>query len=124
MTKKSLQGKVQIMTMHKSKGDEFNLVFIPEMTEKNLPLTLDAINLKSSDFIESVRALNPNYKKKSEYELKKEILSENLRLLYVAVTRAKHKLFITTSTKSKRYGKEYNLEPNIIFDEIFGRSTQ
>ena len=51
------------MTMHKSKGDEFNLVFIPEMTEKNLPLTLDAINLKSSDFIESVRALNPNYKR-------------------------------------------------------------
>lgn len=116
--KKSLQGKVQIMTMHKSKGDEFNLVFIPEMTEKNLPLSIDAINLKSSDFIESVRDLNPNYKKKSEYELKKEILSENLRLLYVAITRAKHKLYITTSTKSKRYGKEYNVEPNIIFDEI------
>ena len=29
-----LAGKVQIMTMHKSKGDEFNLVFLPEMTEK------------------------------------------------------------------------------------------
>lgn len=32
--KKFLAGKVQIMTMHKSKGDEFNLVFIPELTEK------------------------------------------------------------------------------------------
>jgi len=117
--KKSLQGKVQIMTMHKSKGDEFNLVFLPEMTEKSLPLTMGSINLKSSDFIETVKSLNPNYKKKSEYELKQEILSENLRLLYVAITRAKHHLYITTSSKSKnRYGKEQKNEPNVIFNEI------
>ena len=50
-----LKGKVQIMTMHKSKGDEFNLVFMPEMTEKNLPLAIESINLKSSEFIESVK---------------------------------------------------------------------
>lgn len=109
--KKSLQGKVQIMTMHKSKGDEFNLVFIPEMTEKLFPLTLDSINLKSADFIELVKSLNPQYKKKSEYELKQEILSENLRLLYVAITRAKNKLIFSTCKKSKtRFGK---LQPNI-----------
>ena len=38
------------------------------------------------------KKLNPNYKTKSQYELKQEILSENLRLLYVAITRAKNKL--------------------------------
>lgn len=117
--KKSLQGKVQIMTMHKSKGDEFNLVFIPEMSEKSFPLTISSINLKSADFIEQIKALNPQYKKKSEYELKQEILDENLRLLYVAITRAKNNLFITTSTKTKtRFDREQKNEPSVIFSDL------
>ena len=117
--KKSLQGKVQIMTMHKSKGDEFNLVFIPEMSEKNLPLTIKSINLKNADFIEQIRSFNPNYKKKSDYELKQEILEENLRLLYVAITRAKNRLHITTSIKEQtRYGKFKDSEPSVIFQDL------
>ena len=122
--KKSLQGKVQIMTMHKSKGDEFNLVFMPEMSEKNLPLSIDSINLKNADFIEQIRCLNPNYKKKSDFELKKEILEENLRLLYVAITRAKNRLYISTSTKEQtRYAKTKNSEPSMIFDELLTDSS-
>ena len=119
--KKFLAGKVQIMTMHKSKGDEFNLVFIPELTEKNLPLTLKSISLRSYDFIESVRKLSPDYKVKSEYELKQEILSETLRLLYVAITRAKNKLYMTVSNKAKtRFGKMQNQEISVIFSELLG----
>lgn len=118
--KKSLQGKVQIMTMHKSKGDEFNLVFIPEMTEKNLPLSINSINLKSSEFIESIKCLNPEYKKKTEYELKQEILAENLRLLYVAITRAKNKLYFTVSQKGKFYGKEKSQDINPV---VYGNLT-
>jgi len=122
--KTSLQGKVQIMTMHKSKGDEFNLVFMPEMSEKNLPLTIDSINLKSADFIEQIKCLNQNYKKKSDFELKKEILEENLRLLYVAITRAKNSLYISTSTKEQtRYGRLKNSEPSVIFDELLADSS-
>ena len=117
--KSFLAGKIQIMTMHKSKGDEFNLVFLPEMSEKNLPLTLEGISLKSSDFIESVKNLNPSYTKKSEYELKQEILSENLRLLYVAITRAKNRLIFTVSSKTKtRYGKEQKNDPSTIFEHM------
>ncbi len=116
--KTELQGKIQIMTMHKSKGDEFNLVIIPEMTEKNLPLTIDGINLKSADFIETVKNLNPNYKQKSLYELKQEILSENLRLLYVAITRAKNKLLITASEKESKYGKLKETTPSSIFSDL------
>jgi len=123
--KTSLQGKVQIMTMHKSKGDEFNLVFMPEMSEKNLPLSIDSINLKSADFIEQIRCLNPNYKKKSDLELKKEILEENLRLLYVAITRAKNRLYISTSTKElTRFGKLKSSEPSMIFDEIININNE
>lgn len=114
--KTGLAGKVQIMTMHKSKGDEFNLVFMPEMTEKNLPLSIGSINLKSSEFIESVKKLNPEYHPKSQYELKQEILAENLRLLYVAVTRAKNKLYITAPAAIKnRYNKVQKQEISSIF---------
>lgn len=117
--KTSLQGKVQIMTMHKSKGDEFNLVFVPELSEKSFPLTMGSVNLKSADFIESIKSLNPNYKKKSEYELKQEILSENLRLLYVAITRAKNKLIFSTSKNLKtRYGKIQPNPESIVFKDL------
>lgn len=122
--KKYIAGKIQIMTMHKSKGDEFNIVFMPEMTEKNLPLSINSINLKSSEFIESVKKLNPNYKTKSQYELKQEILSENLRLLYVAITRAKNKLCITTSSMTKnRFNKEQKQEASSIFRNLLGVSA-
>ncbi len=113
-----LEGKVQIMTLHKSKGDEFDLVFLPEMSGKNLPLNFAEIKLKSSDFIENVRRLNPNYKHKTEIELKKELLAENLRLLYVAITRAKQKLYITTSRKALSFGKTIEQEPSSIFHEL------
>lgn len=119
--KSFLEGKIQIMTMHKSKGDEFNLVIIPELSEKNLPLTIESINLKSNDFNETIKSLNPNYKRKSEYELKQEILSENLRLLYVAITRAKNKLIITTSNKEKSFGKLKDSEPNVIFGDLLNQ---
>lgn len=114
-----LQGKIQIMTMHKSKGDEFNLVFMPEMTEKNSSLNIESISIKTSEFTESVRRLNPNYQKKSDYELKQDILDENLRLLYVAITRAKNKLIITTSQNyTNKFGKPRKNNPSIIFNEL------
>ena len=115
-----LEGKVQIMTLHKSKGDEFDLVFLPEMTEKNLTLDFDNIKLKSSDFNENIRRTNPEYTARSESDLKQELISENFRLLYVAITRAKRNLYITTSKKNKSFGKIFEQEPSIIFSELLG----
>ncbi len=118
--KEFLEGKVQVMTLHKSKGDEFDLVFLPEMAEKNLTLDFNEIKLKSSDFMEEIRRSNNKYKAKTEDELKSELLAENLRLLYVAITRAKRKLFITTSKKSTSFGKTVEQAPSIIFEELLG----
>ena len=116
--KEILEGKVQIMTMHKSKGDEFDYVFMPEMTEKSLPLMIENISLKkNARFMESIRETNPNYKPKSDLELKQFLLEENLRLMYVAITRAKRKLFITSNNTSK-LKSEATVQQNTIFDII------
>ncbi len=115
-----LEGKVQIMTLHKSKGDEFDYVFLPEMAEKNLTLDFSQIKLKNSDFMENVKKLNPNYKPKTEYEMKQELIAENLRLLYVAITRAKKKLYFTAARKTKSFEKIVNQEPSVIFERLLG----
>ena len=112
-------GKVQIMTLHKSKGDEFDYVFLPEMSEKNLTLDIDELSLKkSSGFMENVRGLKAGYKKKSEYEQKQDIIGEDFRLLYVAITRAKRRLYISVAKKDKHFGRMQKVVPSIIFDEL------
>lgn len=116
--KEFLAGKVQIMTLHKSKGDEFDYVFIPEMAEKNLTIDFEQIKLKNSDFNENLKRLNPDYKPKTEFDMKQELVSENLRLLYVAITRAKKHLYFSTSRKVKSFEKIIEQEPSLIFTDI------
>ena len=73
----------------------------------------------SSLFMEEVKSFNPKYNKKTELELKEFNSEESLRLLYVAITRAQKKLYITTSAKAKAWGgKEISQEASIIFENI------
>ena len=116
--KEIVAGKVQVMTLHKSKGDEFDYVFIPEMTEKALTLDFNQIKLKNADFTENLKRLNPQYKAKSEFDMKQELVSENLRLLYVAITRAKKHLYFSASRKTKSFEKIIDQEPSLIFSEL------
>lgn len=114
-----LAGKVQIMTLHKSKGDEFDYVFLPEMTENNLSLDFETLKLKgNARFMENIKELNPTYPQKSDDELKEFLLAENFRLLYVAITRAKRKLFISASRTTKSFGQMRPQAPSIIFESI------
>lgn len=122
--KEFVAGKVQVMTLHKSKGDEFDYVFIPEMTEKSLTLDFNQIKLKNSDFTENLKRLNPNYKPKTEFDLKQELVSENLRLLYVAITRAKKHLYFSTSRKTKSFEKIVEQEPSLIFSELLPNTEE
>lgn len=116
----AVKGKVQVMTMHKSKGDEFDYVFIPELSEKSLSMDINSMSLKAStEFMEEVRGFNPAYKKKDENELKAFSAEENMRLFYVAITRAKKKLFITTSQKVKTFnGGEKEEQPSVVFEYL------
>ena len=89
------------------------------MSEKNLSIDVEQAKLKASSlFMEEVKSFNPNYKKKTELELKEFNSEETLRLLYVAITRAQKKLYITTCAKAKAFGKEIAQNPSVIFENI------
>lgn len=106
--------KVQIMTLHKSKGDEFDYVFIPELTKENLCLTSNDYKLKEgSKFNQKVKK-----DKKTDEELKQEIIQENYRLIYVGVTRAKKKLYLSAALKYKFYSKLKEYESSEILEEL------
>ena len=66
--------------------------------------------------MEQVRGFSPKYKVKSDAELKAFGAEESLRLLYVAITRAQEKLYITSALKAKAFGRETSQEPSIFFD--------
>ena len=108
------QAKVQIMTLHKSKGDEFDYVFIPEMTQDNLCLDVAKYKLKeNSKFVQKVKK-----EPKSEVELKTEIVEENYRLAYVGITRAKKKLLITSAKNYKFFARIQPKEISEIFEGV------
>lgn len=113
---KKRDGLIYVMTLHKSKGDEFDYVFIPDLTDKNLGLSEDEIKLK-----EGIKIIqNVQNSKKTDAELKKEIIDENLRLFYVGLTRAKKKIYLTSSKEYKIFNKVKKLNPSKIFELVKG----
>lgn len=100
---------IQIMTIHKSKGDEFDYVFLPEFSNENFPIIAENYKIHSEDmFLENIKALNKNYNKKTRSQLQQFICDETLKLIYVAITRAKKQLFISFSHKIKKFNKPKN----------------
>jgi len=94
---------VRIMSIHKSKGLEFPVVFLSETGKK-----FNLQDLNESILMHQKLGFGPkriNYKKSIEYNtaakeaikniIRDETISEEMRVLYVALTRAKEKLIIT-----------------------------
>ncbi len=102
---------VQIMTIHKSKGDEFDYVFIPEMSSKLFSLDEQDVKISGENYF--CECLKPKEKRKTLDELKKEQIAETLHLIYVGITRAKKQLWLSCPKNIKRGAK--NLFPCEVF---------
>ncbi len=99
---------VRIMTVHKSKGLEFPVVFLcgtggsfnkNDLTSKVLFHTNAGIVCDYTDLEKRVQYPSVSKNIVSDM-LKRESTAEEMRVLYVAMTRAKEKLFITGSVNS------------------------
>ena len=96
-------GAVQIMTIHKSKGLEFPVVFAAGMGKQFNFQDINSRFLIHPDMGFGVDVILPEkrlilsavHKQIIRRQLQRESLGEELRVLYVALTRAKEKLIIT-----------------------------
>ncbi len=89
----SLSGKVNLMTIHASKGLEFPIVFIVACENGIIP---------------HARSVEEDEKN----------IEEERRLFYVAITRAQDKLFITSCRKRKKNKELMETEPSPFLEEI------
>lgn len=111
---------IRIMSIHKSKGLEFPVVFLSSTGKQFNLMDLNQNILLHQEMGIGVKYIN--YERQVQYDtltktamrnkILVETLSEEMRILYVALTRAKEKLFITGLAKD--YEKEAeNIEKQI-----------
>ncbi len=96
------ENNVRLMTIHKSKGLEFPVVFVAGMGKKFNLQDARGDMIFHPDYGVGIKYCDPEKRTKTDtfirralsVEAKKESLGEELRILYVAMTRAKEKLLI------------------------------
>lgn len=113
----SLSDSVKVITMHKSKGLEYEIVFLsgnnrqlsskdtkaPILISEKLGIGFDYVNV-----CEQYKNPTPLIYAMKE-EMRKEELAEEMRLLYVGMTRAKRRLYITGTYKSEDHAQNKGL---------------
>ena len=86
-------GRVQVMTIHAAKGLEFPAVFVAGVDDGILPH-------------QKALAESPDNEQ------------EERRLFYVAITRARRRLFLSTPAQRRVRGKQVECEPSPFLDEL------
>lgn len=107
---------VRIMSIHKSKGLEFPIVFVAGISKQ-----FNSQDLRNSIILHNELGVGPEYvdskqrtklptllKKVIQKKVQIENMGEELRVLYVAMTRAKEKLILTGYLKSEDQIKKKN----------------
>jgi ATP-dependent helicase/nuclease subunit A len=99
---------VRIMTIHSSKGLEFPVVFTAGLARNFNTMDLKKFYMLDKEFGFAAKYINPE--KRISYpslpqlafrrKHKMEMLAEEMRVLYVALTRAKEKLYLIGSVKN------------------------
>lgn len=109
---------IRIMSIHKSKGLEFPVVFLSGTGNQ-----FNMMDLNEKILLHPKIGIGPkyiNYERKIQYntlakeaikiQTKKEVLEEEMRLLYVALTRSREKLIITGINKNLEKSSKSKLE--------------
>ena len=119
---------VRIMSIHKSKGLEFPVVILANAGKKS-----NLMDASKNILLHSELGFGPeyiDYRRRIKYTtlpklainslIKNETLSEEMRILYVALTRAREKLIIVAT--SNNYEKEI-MEKKELVSTFIGKST-
>lgn len=132
-SKRISHSRLQIMTIHKSKGLEFDTVILPGLGSKaaiqDKPL-LRWLSLPSNEgtalLVSPIHAKHqekcPLYDYLGEIAIEKEQY-EQQRLLYVAVTRAKKRLYLMDGHDKIRKGSFRDLLGEEPFEELIGTAS-
>ncbi len=95
---------VQILTLHASKGLEFQAVFLPGLEDGLLPLRRELL------FPAADAATSSTQREADE--------AEERRLLYVGLTRAARALFLSHCAQRSLYGRTLHLQPSPFMSQI------
>jgi DNA helicase-2/ATP-dependent DNA helicase PcrA len=105
------EDSVKVMTIHAVKGLEFEVVIITNLADKRFPiertpkepLIPKELMPEIADFLETKSLTEEEYEDEIKKFEKQSLILEERRLFYVAITRAKKKLYLTFA---EGYGKE------------------
>ncbi|KAA6476005.1 helicase-exonuclease AddAB subunit AddA [Bacillus swezeyi] len=100
---------VRLMTIHSSKGLEFPVVFTAGLGRNFNMMDLNKSYLLDKELGFGTKFIHPKWRISypmlplvaMKKKMRRELLSEELRVLYVALTRAKEKLYLIGSAKDK-----------------------
>jgi exodeoxyribonuclease V beta subunit len=119
------ENAVQLVTVHKSKGLQYEIVFVPfcwrgsELKARNQRDDEQQVFFHESKTGELVRDLGPDFKAEHLAQAKHERLAENVRLFYVALTRARHRCYVVWGA----FSGSGNSAPAWLFHGARGSST-
>ncbi len=121
---------VQVMTLHKSKGMEFDFVWMPALTQANFPDALDQIKVRDTEkaligiqrlAMQRQQPHTPLIPLNDAVEaFKRQHLEEEARLLYVGFTRAMQGLFVSSHFQYRNaFHKVQKTHPTKAFEVLF-----
>lgn len=127
---------VRIMSIHKSKGLEFPVTFVAGLSKRfNMQDTSQAMIVDmdlgiGTDYVDPERRLKNKTLRKSALaaKMRAENLAEEIRVLYVAMTRAKEKLILTgvlenALEKTEKAAMEDGSEQMLSYGTLYGASS-
>ncbi|MGL6113290.1 MAG: exodeoxyribonuclease V subunit beta [Rubrivivax sp.] len=100
---------VQVVTIHKSKGLEYPLVFCPMLWDGQVSGARAGEGLEYHDANDAAvidfRALDPEHGASIREQIALDAAAETMRLIYVALTRAVHRCYLVVGPYRRKHGK-------------------